>query len=227
MKLSDNTISILKNFSTINQSLQFKNGNTLRTISGLRTIFVEATVNENFPKTFALYDLNKFLAKVSLYKEAELDFEEDRVLIATENKKKSDYIKYCSTQVIVVPPEKNITLDKADCLFSLSQEDLEWMRKNAGISGSPNFVFESDGSTIYFIATDLKDDSADQSKIEIGTGNGNVFKVAMKVENFKMMDGSYDVAVSKKGLAQFKHKTIPITYYIAIEAANSKFGEEE
>jgi hypothetical protein len=225
MKLSDNTISVLKNFSTINQSIQVKNGNVLKTISPLKTIFVEATVTENFSKTFALFDLNKLLAKISLYKEAELDFDQDRLVIATGDKKKSDYIKYCSEKVIVTPPDKQITLAEADCEFSLSQEDLEWMRRSAGISGSPNFVFESDGEVIRFIATDLKDDSSDQSKIEIGTSDKK-FRVAMKVENFKMMDGSYDVAVSKKGLARFKNKNVDITYFIAIEAANSSFGEE-
>lgn len=228
MKLSDSTVQVLKNFSGINQSLQFKEGNTLKTISPLKTIFVEAAVTESFPKEFALYDLNKLLAKVSLYKDAELSFDDDKLNISTDNKKKSDYIKYCSPQVIVRPPEKSITFTDPDCSFSLSQEDLDWMRKSAGISGSPNFVFESDGSTIYFIATDVKDDSADQSKIEIGTvENGKTFKVVMKVENFKLLEGSYDVAIAKKGLAQFKHKTVDITYYIAIEAASSSFGDEE
>jgi len=226
MKLSDDTVTVLKNFSSINQSLQFKQGNTLKTISPLKTIFVEATVGENFPQEFALYDLNKLLAKVSLYKDAELSFGTDKLNISTENKKKSDYIKYCSAKVIVTPPEKSITFGDPDCSFSLSQEDLDWMRKSAGISGSPNFVFESDGSTIQFIATDVKDDSADQSKVEIGSvTDGKTFRVVMKVENFKLLDGSYDVAIAKKGLAQFKHKTVAITYYLAIEAASSTFGE--
>lgn len=226
MKLSDSTVQILKNFSGINQSLQFKEGNVLKTISPMKTIFVEASVGETFPKEFALYDLNKLLAKVSLYKEAELAFDEDRLNISTENKKKSDFIKYCSPKLIVSPPEKSITFGDADCSFSLSQEDLDWMRKSAGISGSPNFVFESDGDTIYFIATDVKDDSADVSKIEIGTGDGSKFRVVMKVENFKLLEGSYDVSIAKKGLSRFKHKTVDITYYIAIEAASSTFGEE-
>jgi hypothetical protein len=224
MKLSDDTVTVLKNFSSINQSLQFKSGNVLKTISPLKTIFVEATISETFPSEFALYDLNKLLAKISLYKDAQLSFDDDKLNISAN--KKSDYIKYCSPKVIVTPPEKSITFGNADCAFSLSQEDLDWMRKSAGISGSPNFVFESDGTTINFIATDVKDDSADQSKIEIGTVSDNkTFRVVMKVENFKLLDGSYDVAIAKKGLAQFKHKTIPITYYIAIEAANSTFGE--
>ena len=225
MKLSDNTISILKNFSSINQSLLFKPGNSLKTISGLKTIFAEATITEDLPKEFALYDLNKLLAKVSLYKDPVLDFTDDRVVIATENKKRSDYIKYCSTKLIVAPPEKGITLSEPDCSFTLTQEDLEWMRKSAGISGSPNFVFESDGETILFIATDMKDDSADQSKIEIGASDTK-FKVVMKVDNFKMLDGSYDVSVSRRGMAMFKNKNVPVKYYIAIEAASSTFGEE-
>jgi hypothetical protein len=225
MKLSDDTVNVLKNFSSINQSLQFKSGNVLRTISPLKTIFVEATVNENFPKEFALYDLNKLLAKVSLYKEAHLSFDDDKVNISTENKKKSDFIKYCSPKIIIVPPEKAITLGDPDCTFSISQEDLEWMKRSAGISGSPNFVFESDGETIHFIATDVKDDSADVSKIEIGTGDGTKFRVVMKVENFKLMEGSYDVSIAKKGLSCFKHKSVAIIYYVAIEAANSTFGE--
>ena len=225
MKLSDNTVNVLKNFSSINQSLQFKSGNVLRTISPLKTIFVEATVNENFPKEFALYDLNKLLAKVSLYKEAHLSFDDDKVNISTENKKKSDFIKYCSPKIIIVPPEKAITLGDPDCTFIISQEDLEWMKRSAGISGSPNFVFESDGETIHFIATDVKDDSADVSKIEIGAGDGTKFRVVMKVENFKLMEGSYDVSIAKKGLSCFKHKSVPVTYYVAIEAANSTFGE--
>jgi hypothetical protein len=224
MKLSDSTINVLKNFSGINQSLQIKKGNVIKTISPLRTVYVEATVSENFTKEFALYDLNKLLAKVSLYKEAELDFESDKISITTQNKKKADSIKYCSPQVIVVPPEKSISLGDTDCSFTITSEDLEWMRKSAGISGSPNFVFESDGDTINFIATDVKDDSADKSSIELCEGDGSKFKVVMKVENFKLMDGSYDVSVAKKGLAKFKHKTIDITYYIAIEAAQSKFG---
>ena len=120
MKLSDSTVQVLKNFSGINQSLQFKEGNTLKTISPLKTIFVEATVGESFPKEFALYDLNKLLAKVSLYKDAELSFDDDKINISTDNKKKSDYIKYCSPKVIVTPPEKSITFGTPDCSFSLS-----------------------------------------------------------------------------------------------------------
>lgn len=226
MKLSDETVTVLKNFSSINQSILVKEGSTLKTLSPHKTIFVEATVSETFPKEFAIFDLNKLLAKISLYKEAHLSFEEDRINIATENRKKSDFIKYCAPKLIVTPPERSITLGEPDFKFNLSQEDLDWMKKSAGISGSPNFVFESDGDTIHFIATDVSNDAADVSKIEIGSGDGKKFRIVMKVENFKLIEGSYEVLIAKKGLAMFKHSSLAINYYVAIEAAESSFGEE-
>lgn len=224
MKLSNETIEILKNFSTINQSLSFKKGKTLSTISSLKTVLAVAEVAETFPEEFAIYDLNKFLAKLSLYKGCDLEFDTDKVRFVSEDGKRSDYIKYCSTKVIVTPPEKKLSVGTPDCSFDLSHDDLEWQRKSAGISGSPNFVFKSDGEKIYLVSTDLKDDSSDLSKTEIADGDGETkFEVVMKVENFKVIDGSYKVEISKRGLAKFTHKEKNIEYYIAIEAAQSKF----
>jgi hypothetical protein len=225
MKISDDTVTILKNFSTINQSLLFKEGNVLRTISPLKTVYVEAVVSEDFPKTCALYDLNKFLAKISLYKQPVLNFDEDKVFILTEDSRRKDYIKYASVKVITTPPDKGIDLGQVAVSFDLSEEDLDWMRKSAGISGSPNFVFESDGENVWFVASDVKDDAADVSRIQIGKGNDSVFKVVLKVENFKMIAGSYNVSVSKKGVALFSNIKLNIKYYVAIESGLSTFGE--
>jgi hypothetical protein len=224
MKISDDTVTILKNFATINQSLLFKEGSVLRTISPLKSVYVEAVVSEDFPKTCALYDLNKFLAKISLYKQPVLNFDDDKVFILTEDSRRKDYIKYASVKVITAPPDRGLDLGKFEVSFNLSEADLDWMRKSAGISGSPNFVFESDGRTISFIAADVKDDSADVSRIEIGEGNGSTFRIVMNVENFKMIGGSYAVSISKQG-ALFSNLKLNLKYYIAIESGLSNFGE--
>lgn len=228
MKLSEDTVNVLKNFSGINQSIQFRSGNVLRTISPLKTVYAEATIGDNLPKECSIYDLNKLLAKISLQKDAELQFDDDKIVITSQSKKRSDSVKYCSPKTIVAPPEKSLTLDDPDYTFVLSQEDLDWMRRSAGISGSPIFKFESDGSSVNFIALDPKNDASDVSRIEIAQGDGkSVYSVAMKVENFKMMEGSYDVAIAKKGLVQFKHREKSVTYYVAIEAKDSTFGGGE
>jgi hypothetical protein len=224
MKLSAETIEVLKNFSGINQSLLFKEGNSLSTMSNIKTILASADIAESFPKEFAIYDLNKFLAKHSLYKDCNLVFEDDRVVFKSQDNRRSDYIKYCSPKVITSPQsDKKLSVGDPDCTFDLSQTDLDWQRKSAGISGSPHFVFKSDGKQISLISTDVKDNSSDVSETKIADGNGSVFEVVMKVEYFKMLDGDYSVEISRRGLARFTHKTRNVVYYVAIESAQSKF----
>lgn len=223
MKLSNETIEILKNFSTINQSILIKAGSNLSTISSLKTVLATASVAETFPREFAIYDLNKFLAKISLYKDCSLSFDNDRVNLVSPDGKNSTYIKYCSASVIVTPPDKKLSIGTPDYTFDLDQSNLELQRKSAGISSSPNFVFRGDGENVYFVSTDIKDDSADASSSEIGETDAT-FEIVMKVENFKMIDGSYKVEIAKKGLAKFTHSEGKAEYYIAIEAAQSKFG---
>lgn len=223
MKLSAETIEVLKNFSAINQSLLFKQGNELSTISNIKTILANAKIAESFPREFAIYDLNKFLAKLSLYKDCSLDFEDDRVVFKSADSRRSDFMKYCSPKVIVVPPEKKLAVSDADCSFDLTAEDLEWQRKSASISGSPNFVFRSDGKKISLVSTDVKDNSSDVSETEIAKGNGSKFEVVMKVEYFKMIEGDYKVEISSRGLSKFTNKNRDIVYYIAIESTQSKF----
>jgi len=222
MKLSDNTVEILKNFSTINQSLQFKVGSVLSTITPTKTVFATARVEETFPKDFAIYDLNKFLAKLSLYKGCVLSFKDDRVEFKSEDGRRADYIKFCSPKVIISPPDKTLTLDNPDYEFNLSSEDLQWQRKSAGISGSQHFMFRGEGEKIYLISTDVKDDSSDMSKTEIGNTDKE-FEAVVKVENFKLVEGSYKVLLSKHGFIKFAHADKALEYYVAIESALSSF----
>jgi gp45 sliding clamp, C terminal len=222
MKLCENTVEILKNFATINQSLLFRAGSVLTTITPTKTVLASAKVVETFPLDFCLYDVNKMLAKLSLYKDSELEFESDRLTFKSPNGKRSDYIKYCSPKVIVTPPtDKKLALDNPEYEFTLEQEDLLWQRKSAGISGSPHMIFRGDGKKIYIQSSDLKDDSSDMSSTEIADTTG-VFQYVIKIENWKMLDGSYNVKLSK-GLSKFEHKEKSVEYFAAVESALSNY----
>ena len=109
MKLSDSTVNLLKNFSSINQSILFKEGSKLRTISVMKNILVEATVSEEFPKDFGIYDLTQFLNGLSLHQNADLDFTKDEYVVIKEGRMRSKYF-FADPTVIVSPPEKEITL---------------------------------------------------------------------------------------------------------------------
>lgn len=223
MKVSDETIEVLKNYSTINSSLLFKKGKNVSTISPLKNILASATIKEAFPREFAIFDLNKMLVKMSLYKKFELDFLDDRLVISSEDGNSKSEIKYCAPAVITVPPEKKVTLDDPNISFELSQTALELQLKNAGSSASPNFVFKGEGGKIKFISTDVNDDSSDKNETIIGETDQE-FEIVMKVDNFKIFPGTYKVDISERGLAKFTHKDRSIEYFIAIEAGSSKFN---
>ena len=223
MKLSEQTIEILKNFATLNQSLMFRKGSELTTITPTSTVYAQTRVVESFPSDCAIYDLNKLLAKLSLYRDSELEFGSDRITFKSPDGRRNDYIKYSSPKVMILPPtdKKLDNIDDPEHEFELTQEDMLWQRKSAGISGSPFMIFRGDGKKIYIQSTDPKDDSTDLSSTEIGKTNAT-FIYVIKIENWKMLDGSYRVKL-KKGLVKLEHKDKPVVYYLAVEKTLSSF----
>lgn len=223
MKLSEQTIEILKNYATLNPALQFKAGSVLTTITPTKTVFATARVVESFPSSSpCINDLNRFLAKLSLFKDCEIEFKEDRIVFTSADGRRSDYMKFHSPKALTLPPaDRTLSLENPDQEFELSAEDLQWQRKSAGISGSEHMVFRGDGKKIYLQSTSLKDDSSDLSSTEVGKTKDK-FHYVIKLENWKMLDGSYRVKLTK-GLAKFEHKDKSLEYYVAIESTLSEF----
>ena len=224
MKLSNETLNVLKNFAGINSGIEFKTGNKIATISSTKTVLAKATLPDEFPQDFCIYDLNQFLSVHSLGKDTELDFDSNNVIFKS-GRSKTKY-RMTAKSMIVSAPEKELTLPSVDGSFKLKDEDLAQALKNSAVLGSPNIAFESDGSKISVTNFNAKDDSAHTNTIEIGTTDSDKqFKAVFLVENFKMIPGTYDVQVSSKGLASFVNEKGDLQYWIAIEAKESKFGE--
>lgn len=225
MKLSNETLSVLKNFANINPGIEFKTGNKLSTISATKTVLAKAGVKDQFPEDFCIYDLNQFLSVQSLYKDGEIDFDEKHVIFKV-GRKKLNYRKTVKT-MIVTPPDKDLALPSIDCSFTLKEEDLTSVLKTASILQSPNISISSDGEKIYITACDIKDNSAHIDSTEVADGNGKKFKAIFLTENFKMISGSYEIQISAKGLSHFKNTKEDMQYWIAIEAKDSdlSFGD--
>ena len=223
MKLSNDTLAVLKNFASINSGLEFKAGNILSTMSPGKTILAKATLKDTFPVDFCVYDLNQFLSVHSLYKDADIDFDDANVVFKSGKSK----IKYRKTakEMIITAPEKELNLPSVDVSFKLTEEVFASIKKSANVLQSPNIAVESDGEKIYFTCFNAKDDSAHTNSIEVGDSSDKKFKMVFLEENLKMISGSYDVEISSKGLASFKNTTQEIDYWIAIEAKDSNFGE--
>ena len=221
MKLSDSTLSLLKNFSTINQSLLFKQGNRLRTISVMKNILAEATIEEELPKDFGIYDLNQFLNGLGLHQSPELDFANDNHVVIKEGRMRSQYF-FADANVIITPPEKEMILPSEDVSFELKTEQLDKLLKAAAIYQLPDLSVIGEAGVVKLLVRDKKNDTSNSFAITVGE-TGSEFAFNFKVENIKILPGTYDVVVSQKLLSRFVSKNYDLTYFIALEP-DSTFG---
>jgi hypothetical protein len=224
MKLSNETLSVLKNFGTINQGIFFKQGKTLKTVSSHKNILAEVTIKEEIPADFGVYDLNNFLSVVSLHKDdPSFEFDEKHVVIVGNKGRSKIKYRFCEPTMIVTPPEKQFVMPSAEISFALSSEDFDWVLRAASVLSSPHIAIESDGEKVTIVTLDLQNDSAHTDALEIANGTGNKYKMIFKTENLtKVLPGAYDVFISSKGVSHFKNKNLPLQYYISTEAG-SKF----
>jgi len=221
MKLSDKTLSVLKNFSTINQSILFKQGSKLRTISVMKNILAEATITEEIPKDFGIYDLNQFLNGLSLHQSPELDFVNNGHVVIKEGRMRSKYF-FADPNVIITPPDKAIDLPTEDVAFELSTDQLDKLLKAAAIYQLADLAVEGGDGVVKLLVRDKKNDTSNSFSVTVGETD-KVFSFNFKVENIKILPGTYDVAVSSKLLSRFTSKNQDLTYYIALEP-DSTFG---
>jgi len=215
MKLTDSTLTVLKNFAGINNSILVKQGSKLRTISVAKNILAEADITEDFPKDVAIYDLNQFLNGLSLHQDPNLDFSEDSYLTIREGKRRVKYF-FADPQVIIAPPEKEISLPTEDVCFQLESVTLEKLLKAAAVYQLPDLAAVGENGVVKLVVRDKKNDTSNEFAVVVGETDKE-FTFNFKVENIKIIPGAYDVVISSKLLAKFTNSSYNLIYYIALE----------
>lgn len=220
MKLSTETISVLKNFSTIKANLMVKAGSSLSTMSAMKNIVAKADVTEEFPSDFAIYDLNEFLSALSLFGKPDLEFNDDFVIITEEGTSKS--LKYWySDPSVVTTPSKEISMPSTELTFNLSSDTINEITKAAAVIGVPDMAL-SGGK---LMVTDKKNSTANAYETSLDVGDVDAeYKFWFKVENLKVMPGAYDVEVSSKKISHFTNTKLGVQYWIALEPESSYNG---
>nr|BDD43645.1 hypothetical protein 1 [Paracoccaceae bacterium] len=216
MKISDTTFDVLKNFSTINQSLAFKKGSTIRTVSEQKTILAQAKVEETFPVDFAIYELNQFLGLSSLFEDADFDFDQSQVTLK-EGSAKANYT-YADPSMITTPPEKNIELPTTEVQFDMDKADLRQILNGANQLGLPEIIVTNRDNKVSLVATDTKNPSSNEFAISSGRDTDASFRFIFKIENLKFIQNDYTVSISKSGIAHFKSENVE--YWVATEAGS-------
>lgn len=215
MKLSTETTALLKNFSTINQSILIKEGNRLRTISVMKNIYAIADVQESFPQDVAIYDLNAFLNALSLHDSPNLDFTNDQYLTWKDKTTNGRWF-YADPSVIVSPPDKEIPLPSKDVCFVYTSDVHDKLIKASSVYQVTDLSCIGDGERIRLVVRDKKNDSSNRFSVDVGETDKK-FCFNFKVENMKLMSGNYDVVISQKLLAEFTRTNGTLRYYIALE----------
>lgn len=212
MKLSKETVGLIKNFAGINSNLLLKSGNKLATISAQKNVMADAVVTETFPD-FGIYDLNEFLGAMSLFEDPELTFNDKWVTI----EQGGNSIKYFAAEAsVLTAPQKAITFPDAEIDFNMSANMLSMIQRTASVLRASDVSIVGDGSSITVVVGDKKNATGNSYNSTVGTTDKN-FKVNLKVENLKMIPGDYQVSISSKKISRFKGAG-DLVYYVAVEA---------
>lgn len=216
MKLEGRTLSILKNFATINPSILFKPGDTLKTVSPNKTILARATLKDNVEGQFAIYDLSKFLSVLSLFEKPQLGVE-DKFMTITDGHQKVNYT-FADPGSIVVAPDKTPQIPEPEIKFKLTASVLDRVQKAMGVLKMPELAVTGDGTNVFVEAIDSKNPSGDKFAISVGD-TPHTFRMIFKTENIKVINGDYDVSISSKGISHFVGDDVE--YWIVAEASST------
>lgn len=214
--LSQTTLNILKNFATINNGIIIKKGNTLRTISNAENILAAANVEESFPQTFAIYDLNQFLAGLSLFDNPSLVFDNSDYVTIKDGRSRVKYYFSDPEITLKTAPDKTVKYPGSDIQFTLSASDIAAIQKATGIYKLPDLNISSDEEIVLSVRDNENGTSNTYDIIVPGTFEGS-HSFDLKVENIRLLQGDYQVGVSRHYISEWKHLNLDLTYYIALE----------
>lgn len=216
MKIEARTVQILKNFSTINPSLIFREGSSITTVSPQKTIMASATITENIPGEFAIYDLSRFLGVLSLFDQPDIDIK-DGYMVISSGKQKVQYT-FADPRMIVSSNAKGVDMPEAEIKFNLSSDDLLKVQKALGVLQLPEIAVTGENNEMYIEAIDSKNPTSNNYRVFL-RDTDHTFRMIFKAENIKIMSSNYDVKISSKGIAHFKGDDVE--YWVATEASST------
>ena len=222
MKLSENTLEVLKNFASINQSILFTEGNNLDTVSVQKNVLGSATVAETFKSSngedFAIYDLNEFLSTISLFDDPDVEFGEKHATIKDANS--VTHYWYADKEIIVYPTSK-ISMPSSEVEFKLTAETYDKLQRATGTLAVPDLVIRREEDKVVAEVLDKRNDTSNTFRVEVGSYIGGEsdtdFKFYFLTERMKMLPGDYDVEISSKKISKLTSSDGKLTYWIALE----------
>jgi len=223
VNFSKNTLTILKNFSSLNSNLLVKPGNVIKTITPSKTGMAVATVEEDFPVEFGIWDLNKFLGVISLFQNPSFEFGDKSVRIKNGGDSVVNY--FYSEPRLLTTPDKDVVMPAVNVSITLTEKNFSELQKAASVMQLSDLSFKSENGKIVAMVSDLSDPTSNSYKVLVDEDyDGKDFLFNFKMENIKILPGDYDINFAKTVVGEFINQTIPVKYWFAMEANTSKYG---
>lgn len=226
MKLTEYTTQVLKNFSAINSNIVFSAGDTLSTISEARNVMSTATIDQQIPSDFGIYDLNEFLGVLSLVDEPQMKIEEKYAVVGDTTGRSK--IKYFFTDIDMLTTPKQSQLEKAQAFtnfevnFTLDQDTMNKIKRAVSALGHKVVSVTPSNGAITLTVLDPENSTSNTFSIEIpGTYESEDFNFTWNIENLKILPGDYNVQMSSKLMSKWVHTEANVTYWIAIEKSST------
>lgn len=221
MELSENTLSVLRNFSTINQNVMFRQGNVLKTMSEARNVLASATLDAELPQDFGIYDLNEFIGVLGLVDKPRLKFESEYVTIGDSTGRTK--IKYFfSPEETLTAPTKDVTMPDGEVRFTLDEDTLNKIKRAASTLGHTELSITGKNGVLSLTVVENQNSTSNAFTIDIDGEFGDAeFNFVLSISNLKILSGDYDVQISSKLISNFKHKELPVQYWIALEKTST------
>jgi hypothetical protein len=220
--ISKQTLGILKNFSGLNSNILIKPGNVIKTITPSKNGMAEATVSEDFPVEFGIWDLQKFLGVISLFNSPAFSFASKSVTIS--DGANSNIVYYYSEPKLLTVPTKNVNMPKTTAKVTLTEKVFADLQRAAAVMQLPDISFQNESQKIYAVICDLADPTSNSYKTLIAEDYEGEEQMTLnfKIDNLRMLPGSYTVKFSTNVVGEFTNDTVPVKYWFAMET-NSRF----
>lgn len=215
MRLSKETYNILKNFAAINSNILIQPGNVLKTVSAGKNIYVEAKVTEDFDVEVPIWDLNKFLGIVSMFNNPDLEFHDTHVVITNG---RSSVTYYYSEPSLLTIPTREIKMPATVTRFDLDEKDLNEILKASSVLQVSDLRMVGEDGKFTISVDDSGQSTSNSFEIVIDENyTGKDFEGTVNVSEMKFIPGSYSVELTDTIISKFAHKSLDLSYYIAIK----------
>jgi len=221
MKLSNKTIDILRNFGAIQPNLVVEPGSTISTLAEAKHIMAEAQIEETFDSGFGIYDVNEFLSAHSLFENPELEFSDNHATIKSDDAK----VKYHFADTeILTKKSQSIQMPPADLSFSFTEANINNIRKAAASLSldSPTLSLVVEDGNIIARVLCTQNPSSNSYSLVIGKYDGeSSADYRFNIDNLKLIGGDYSVDITNKLISNWKHETVPVQYWIALDKTST------